>query len=279
MADDRWLCACHQVTHATAQAAIDSGADLGALSRELGCGTSCGSCLPELRGLLGQSRPRPGRRLRVPALIASATVLLALAPPLERVRAKGPANTGHEDLACADCHREAPGTLRQQLQANTRRALGQRETWAPVVHSPVANSACEDCHDRQGEDRHPPFRFQESRFEEARAAIAPQRCVSCHQEHRGGRVTRDGDFCTHCHQELELDQDPLAPSHQQLADDDRFDTCLGCHDFHGNHLYALPETLEAAFDADAVRAYLDGGDPPYGDDKRFPDTLGQDDDG
>ena len=28
-----------------------------------------------------------------------------------------PANTGHDKLACTDCHKEAPGTLRQQLQA------------------------------------------------------------------------------------------------------------------------------------------------------------------
>jgi len=279
VAEDRWLCACYEVSRETVQEAINQGADLAGLGRELGCGTDCGSCVPELRQLLGQPRRRPWVPLKGPLLVAAALVLLALAPPLERVRAKGPANTGHDELACAECHLAAPGTLRQQLQANVRTVVGLRETWAPVVHQQVNNAACEHCHDRQGEDRHPPFRFREARFEEARAAIAPQTCTSCHQEHRGGRVTRDGDYCTHCHQEFELDQDALEPSHQQLADDARFETCLQCHDFHGNHLYALPETLDASFELDAVKAYLSGGESPYGTDKRFEDRRSREDEG
>ncbi len=271
MAQDRWLCECMEVSREAIQEAIDDGANLVQLMDRLGCGTDCGSCIPELEGLLGAEQPEPTARWRRPALVAAAIALIALLPPLDRARAKGPANTGHESVACEDCHEHAPGTLRQQLQANVRTLVGQRETWAPVVHEAVSNSDCLACHDRQGEDRHPPFRFKESRFEEARAAIAPQRCTSCHQEHREGRVTRDGDYCTHCHQEFELDQDRLEPSHQTLADDDRFDTCLQCHDFHGNHLYTLPETLEDRFDPAAVEAYLDGGPSPYGSEKRFED--------
>jgi bacterioferritin-associated ferredoxin len=271
--NDRWLCECNQVSRETVAAAIADGADLVQLMDGLGCGTDCGSCVPELKQLLGCGPPPAWPSLRVPALVAAGVVLLALVPPLERVRAKGPANTGHDDLACAECHLDAPGSVRQQLQANTRKLFGLRETWAPLVHAPVRNAACEHCHDREGEDRHPPFRFTESRFEDARAAIAPTSCTSCHQEHRGGRVTRDGDYCTHCHQEFELDADRVEPSHQQLADDERFDTCLQCHDFHGNHLYTLPETLDEGFELDAVQAYLEGGPSPYGADKRFEDRT------
>ncbi len=267
------------VSRETIQQAISNGEDMGSLSRKLGCGTSCASCLPEIRSMFNQGQQSAWRHFRVPASLAIVLVLLALLPPLERGRARGPANTGHSDLSCEACHWDAPGTMRQQIQANTRKLLGTRESWAPFVHQPVRNGVCKECHDRQGEDRHPSFRFRESRFEEARAAIAPQYCTSCHLEHQGGRLTRSGDYCTHCHQEFELEQDVLNPSHQQLADEERFDTCLQCHDFHGNHLYTVPETLEASFDLDTVRAYLDGGDSPYGTDKRFPDRSGKEDGG
>jgi hypothetical protein len=235
--------------------------------------------MPELLTLLGKPRPSPWRALRLPALVALGLVGVALLPPVERFRASGPANSGHQELRCDECHQQAPGTVRQQLQANARTLVGLRQTWAPLVHSPVGNRTCGKCHERQGEDRHPTFRFRESRFADARAAIAPQYCVSCHQEHQGGRLTREGDYCTHCHQEFELETDRLMPSHQELADDERFDTCLRCHDFHGNHLYELPETLDAAFELDAVKAYLGGGDSPYGDEKRFPDRAGREQDG
>ncbi|MBU4610270.1 (2Fe-2S)-binding protein, partial [Achromobacter sp. GG226] len=45
----RIVCACRSVTDVAIQAGIDTGLDLDGLRRELGCGTGCGSCVPELR--------------------------------------------------------------------------------------------------------------------------------------------------------------------------------------------------------------------------------------
>ena len=267
---DDILCTCREVRRSTIQQAIEGGADLDQLRRTFGCAVTCGSCLPDIKRMLGAEQKRWWRSLVRPGAFAAVAVAsLALIPALERFLAVGPANTGHEDLDCVSCHDPARGTMRQQLQANARWALGQRETPADFVHAPVGNSVCNDCHDREGEDRHPSFRFKEARFDEAREAIAPQLCVSCHMEHLGGRVTVEGDYCTHCHQEFEIDEDIIEPKHQALADEERFDTCLQCHDFHGNHRMEEPEDLDGAWSIDEVRAYLDGGEDPYGEDLRF----------
>ncbi len=47
----RAVCSCYGVREGEIRAAIDSGADLARLQKELRCGTNCGSCLPELRRL------------------------------------------------------------------------------------------------------------------------------------------------------------------------------------------------------------------------------------
>ena len=47
----RAVCACYGVREGEIIAAVASGADLTRLQKELRCGTSCGSCLPELRRL------------------------------------------------------------------------------------------------------------------------------------------------------------------------------------------------------------------------------------
>lgn len=265
------LCACRLVKRADVKAAIEEGADLGELRRTLGCGVTCGSCVPEIEEMLGAKRAAWWRSMARPgALSAAAVAVLALLPAVERALAVGPANTGHDDLACVECHDEARGTMRQQIQANTRHLVGTRETPADFIHAPVDNSVCNDCHRREGEDRHPSFRFKEKRFDEAREAIAPQLCVSCHAEHEGGRVTTvEADYCTHCHQEFEIAEDIITPLHQDLADGERFETCLQCHDFHGNHVMEEPMDLDAAWSIEEVEAYLDGGDDPYGETMRF----------
>ena len=267
---DEFLCTCRELRRSEIQSAIEGGADLDELRQTLGCAITCGSCQPEILKMLGAERRAWWRSLVRPGAFAAVAVgALALVPALERALAVGPANTGHEDLDCVACHDEARGTVRQQLQANARYALGQRETAAHFVHEPVGNAVCKDCHDRQGEDRHPSFRFKEARFDEAREAIAPQLCVSCHMEHLGGRVTVDGDYCTHCHQEFEIEEDTVEPLHQDLADDERFETCLQCHDFHGNHLMEEPARLEEGWSLEEVQDYLDGGADPYGTELRF----------
>ena len=62
-------------------------------------------------------------------IVALAVIAFVVtAPQAERFHAKGPANTGHAELACAECHKAAPGTVRQQLQAKVQYWLGQRST-------------------------------------------------------------------------------------------------------------------------------------------------------
>jgi hypothetical protein len=46
---------------------------------------------------------------------ASVTVaVIVVIPQVVRFHAKGPPNTGHDALACSDCHKDAPETMRQR---------------------------------------------------------------------------------------------------------------------------------------------------------------------
>jgi assimilatory nitrate reductase catalytic subunit len=49
---DRAICACFKVVESELRSAIADGATLAKLQKDLKCGTSCGSCVPELRRLL-----------------------------------------------------------------------------------------------------------------------------------------------------------------------------------------------------------------------------------
>jgi hypothetical protein len=199
-------------------------------------------------------------------VVASATLLAFTGVGRgERLRAPGSMNAGHEGLACADCHQSAPGTLRQQLQANVRYLLGLRTTPADFGAKDVENGDCLSCHARP-DDRHPVFRFNEPRFREARQAIAPERCESCHREHRGQRVTVANGFCSNCHEGMSMKQDPLAVTHAQLAHEEAWSTCLECHDFHGNHRFETPTDPGQAITPTALRRYFEGGEDPYGGD-------------
>lgn len=181
------------------------------------------------------------------------------------LHAPGPMNTNHHDVACAACHREAPGSLRQQLQTAARDLVGMSASDVDVGYREVTNQVCLECHDRP-EDRHPVFRFLEPRFAQVRAVLAPQNCSSCHREHHGVRVTvPETTFCRHCHGELTMKADPLDVSHQELVAGGRWDTCLGCHDFHGNHPIRTPRRIEDVVPQSQIQDYFDGGRSPYPD--------------
>lgn len=193
-----------------------------------------------------------------------AVIAIGMALPLVRSwSVPGPPNTGHAAVACEECHDPAPGSLRQQLQANVRYWLGLRQAGVPFRTQPVDNDDCLDCHANPG-DLHPVYRFEEPRFAAARTALSAQRCSGCHGSHRGLRVAIEIQDCRHCHGELALREDPLDVSHASLVDAGRWETCLGCHDFHGNHDFEPPEKVAQAIDPATLEAYLEGGPSPYG---------------
>ena len=55
-APSKVLCNCLNVSEAKVRAGIAKGLDLTDLKQALGCGTSCGSCVPEIKRLLA-TRP------------------------------------------------------------------------------------------------------------------------------------------------------------------------------------------------------------------------------
>jgi len=195
-----------------------------------------------------------------------------------QLHAPGSMNTGHEKLLCEDCHQKSEGSLRQKLQANVRYWLNDRQAYVPLGHKPVANEHCLECHERPNE-RHPVFRFFEPRFKKARAEIGAQFCVSCHREHTGVRVSADLRFCAVCHQRLDLKNDPLLKasnpqaaeatltSHLQLVKTKRWQTCLGCHDFHGNHRMKTAASMDQLIKPGEINAYFQGAKSPYSQSK------------
>lgn len=199
-------------------------------------------------------------------------------PANAQLHAPGVMNIGHEKLQCNDCHFSSAGNLRQKIQANVRYLLGERRTAVALGHKPVTNEHCLECHERPNE-RHPVFRFFEPRFKKARAETGAQYCVSCHREHTGLRVTADLEFCAICHQRLDLKNDPLLTSreplakrnsltsHKKLVKAKRWQTCLGCHDFHGNHRMQTADTMEKLIQPEEIGAYFDSAKSPYSDSK------------
>ena len=51
---EKVVCNCMNVSLCKVQSGIDAGMDLQTLKTELGCGTQCGSCLPEIRRLIAR---------------------------------------------------------------------------------------------------------------------------------------------------------------------------------------------------------------------------------
>ena len=52
---DPVVCTCRQVTESAIRAAVRDGADLAALRQGLGCGSVCGSCVPQLTRFIRQA--------------------------------------------------------------------------------------------------------------------------------------------------------------------------------------------------------------------------------
>jgi hypothetical protein len=213
--------------------------------------------------IVGLRRLRGRRGLGIHlGLVATAGFMIAtwIVP----LHVKGPMNAGHGDLSCESCHRPAPGTIRQQLQASARHSLGLREQPVEFGSNPVASEHCQRCHLRPN-DLHPVSRFFDPGHQGAPSGIRGDDCTACHAEHTGKRVTADSTLCGACHDDLEIADDPLDVPHAQLRSEGRWETCLGCHDYHGNHVIELPTKLANSRPRAAIEDYFAGGAAPYGE--------------
>lgn len=197
------------------------------------------------------------------ALLAALPLLL-LQTPLEAQRPHGHPNVGHEQLKCVACHADTGASTRQVLQAKVKYALGLRQTGAVLGTQPVTSATCVQCH-ANPDDRHPPQRVLEPRFAQARQETGAQLCVSCHREHQATRVSLPAaNYCVSCHQDTQVKDDRIAPTHATLIADKRWETCLQCHDYHGNHRWITPKRLVDAPSVELLEKYLKGGPSPYG---------------
>ncbi len=208
----------------------------------------------------------PRRWATISGILLSATVLVSLTSP-QQEQWLSPGGTGddHRSQRCEVCHVAAPGTARQQVQANVRSWIGLREEGVAFGTIPVSNQDCLDCH-RNPIDPHATHLFLEPRYQEIRESLAPHLCISCHDEHSGEIVSISADYCIQCHHDLEIAGDRSIPSHESLIKAARWDSCLQCHDYHKNHFGEYPSTLEEASSPQSVLDYLAGETPaPYPD--------------
>ena len=214
-------------------------------------------------------------KLRFLAVIISMPIfaLAAVAvsvPEFKFMIAHGPIQKGHENVDCTGCHVLATGTSRQQIQAKFKSMVGLRKSGADFGYIAVASESCLNCHERPNE-RHPIYRFNEPRFQQARVEIEATSCMGCHSEHKDQRVVEEvgQSFCVHCHDDLKLKEDPLDIDHVTLIKDGEWESCLGCHDFHGNHAHKPQLVVAEAFAPSAIEAYLENGVSPFGAEKLY----------
>ncbi len=197
----------------------------------------------------------------------AATVLIQFFTPAGWAAAPGRMMPGHADMACDRCHKPAAGTVRQQVQTNVAFWTGLRDQGADFGKATVNGTVCRPCHERKA-DTHPTYRFNEPRFLDAVNLLDARDCLSCHAEHKSRRVLARADRCELCHARLKVKNDPLDTSHASLIARSEWESCLGCHDYHGNHRRKAQKTFTQRIARSAVDDYLARGPSPYGDEKR-----------
>jgi hypothetical protein len=197
------------------------------------------------------------------SIISFLCIILLLQTDFERWNQPGPFNPGHEDLACNECHLKTKSSVRQQLQANVQYLLGQRKTEADFYYHKIDNKHCIACHNMD-KDLHSSHRFNEPRFNEVREKIHPEQCISCHKEHIGQRISQFKiSDCQLCHEELKIKNDPISVPHDELIERKDWQTCLGCHDYHGNHDMVLEKTVGRAIKQEQLLGYFSNAESPY----------------
>ncbi|WP_258105730.1 cytochrome c3 family protein [Marinoscillum sp. MHG1-6] len=221
---------------------------------------------------ISRKRKRQWIGFGVGLFVTTATYTILSLPSNDDMLSLGPMNTGHEDLTCESCHTPAKGNVFQQAQANLLFSIGLRSKEADFGTENVDTEKCLECHDRDN-DRHPLHRFKEPRFSAARKDLGHEgqvECESCHKEHNGVRVTQTNiGYCQNCHEETVLNNDPLEISHEELIDRGMWETCLQCHDFHGNHIFHAAESMNDTIPVAIVREYFEGGETPYSEIKKY----------
>jgi len=195
-------------------------------------------------------------------IFSLAALLYLLFPSSQIFLRHGPMLPGHEDLKCFSCHKDERGNLRQQIQANIQYLLNNRENVVSVGLRPVGNNECIKCHERPN-DRHPVYRFREPKYRKAREEIKAESCITCHLEHKNKRVTVQMSFCTHCHSELKIKNDPVDVTHEQLISDKNWKSCLTCHDYHGNHDMKLENEIDKGIAVPKLEKYFNRDSNPY----------------
>lgn len=208
--------------------------------------------------------------------VALLVVVILILPQSVTLHATGPGNIGHEKLKCEHCHKEDIGSIRQRLQANIQYLLGGREQAVSFGLKPVSNNECIYCHERPN-DRHPVYRFFEPKYQKIQKQIQPQFCVSCHREHTGKRVTSDMVFCKNCHKNLKLKNDPITKTHQEIVENKDWSSCLGCHDYHGNHRMKINTDYQKRIHKETIAQYFNVFASPYSKEKLYqvaPEKIG-----
>lgn len=182
--------------------------------------------------------------------------------------AHGPVQAGHAKVACDGCHIPSPGNTRQQIQAKLHHAIGWRADNVDFGRAAVDSAACLTCHERPNE-RHPIYRFREPRFIEAVQVVSADSCLGCHSEHQDRRIDTGPEICSACHDDLKMKNDPLDVAHADLVAQEQWGSCMGCHDFHGNHAFKPPTALASRIPPAVINAYFANGASPYGSSKLF----------
>ena len=103
-----------------------------------------------------------------------------------------------------------------------------------------------------------PFsRFKEIRFAEQRKELGIHECRACHSEHSGTRMSiLPSNYCRSCHENTEIKTTRWILSIRIYSEMEKWNTCLQCHDFHGNHIYEVPQKMKDTIPLLEVQNYL-----------------------